>query len=416
MNLKLNKEKIYYFIFFILFFVSYNITIYGYFISRYLLIALTLFSIVLIFLLGIKKGKIKRKNLLFTIGFILICLIFSVRNQQLNKDFTSNCWILIGLLLLFVLQFSDDWVKVPYKIIDFFTFEHVFGTYFCYIFSDFYKSNILPIFSGNTGYADLINQVNQNMIAGFTTNYGSNATYLVIGFLSLFVRYIQKGKKSKKDILILSIIYLALLLTGKRGTLIFGTITAIMIYFILNKENVSSKIFKGIFGGIILIIVLVIASGFIPNVSMIYDRIFNSSNLLNGRERLYDLAWTLFSDNPLVGIGWGNFKYYYSNFYNVAEQLNVHNVYLQLLCEIGIVGTFIILGFMLHSLIKPYKMLKKDEYSCFKKELSISFAIQLFILLVGISSTPIYGVEALYPYLVSCVIPYAINYYTISIL
>ena len=36
--------------------------------------------------------------------------------------------------------------------------------------------------------------------------------------------------------------------------------------------------------------------------------------------------------------------------------------------------------------------------------------LQLFVILIGISSTPLYGIEALYIYIISCIIPYSISF------
>ena len=54
-------------------------------------------------------------------------------------------------------------------------------------------------------------------------------------------------------------------------------------------------------------------------------------------------------------------------------------------------------------------MLKSKKYLNYKLELTVSLVIQIMVMLVGISSTPLYGIEALYPYLVMCAIPYAIS-------
>lgn len=403
MMLKIKRDTIYSFIFLILFFISYNVTIYGYFVSKYIIAIFALLSLIILFFLNIKKNKISKKNILFSICIYIVFLLYIVRNEQISDNLFSDCWTLVILIALFLLQFNDDWIKIPYKIVNIFTLEHLVGTFFCFLFSPIYKEYILPIFLNGAGSSDLINQVNQNMIAGFTTNYGSNATYLAIGFLVLWSVYIQKSKKSIKDIAFISIIYLAMLITGKRGTLIFSTLTAIIIYFVINKDKISKRLFKGFILCGVTIIVFLLLANIIPNVAMIYNRIFNSNDILNGRGDLYSLAWKLFLEHPIFGIGWGNFKY------NIVEQLNVHNIYLQLLCEVGLVGATIIIGFMIITLLKTYKLLKNPNYISFKKELAISLTIQIMVMLVGISSTPLYGVEALYPYLIACAIPHTIT-------
>ena len=176
-----------------------------------------------------------------------------------------------------------------------------------------------------------------------------------------------------------------------------------------NKSKIPNKLFKLSLGTIIIATILIIVSNFIPSIALVCDRLFNSTDVLNGREQLYNYALKLFNEHTFFGIGWGNFKYYYSAYYNSAQLLNVHNVYLQLLCETGIMGTIIIVFFMIKSVLKSYKMQKQEIYSNYREELIISFAIQLFVILIGVSSTPLYGIELLYIYIISCIIPFAIS-------
>lgn len=408
--MKIKLKSVYYAMFIVLFFISYNITIYGYFIPNYIVLAIGLFFILLSFYMQAKEIKIRKKNMEYILAVLLITFIYVFRNKQLSINILSSTTYFFAILLLFLLQFSDKWIEIPYKIINLFTYEHLIGTYFVFLFPDIYKKIVLPIFKSSSGYADLINQVNANMNAGFTGNYGINALYLTIGFITMFSRCIAIRKFKRKDIILLVFTFLGIVLTVKRGPLIFGIITIIIEYILVNKEKIPSKIFKLSISIILIAIFMISASSTIPSISHIYDRIFNSSDVLNGRERLYSLAISLFNEHTFFGIGWGNFKYYYSLYYNTSELLNVHNVYLQLLCETGIIGTIVIVFFMLKSAIKSYRMQKSGLFEKYNVELATSFALQLFVILIGISSTPLYGIEALYIYIISCIIPYSISF------
>ena len=58
------------------------------------------------------------------------------------------------------------------------------------------------------------------------------------------------------------------------------------------------------------------------------------------RFMLWDTAWNLFVQSPIIGIGWGNFVGTYGSYISFipADVFDVHNLYLQLLAETGIVG------------------------------------------------------------------------------
>ena len=373
------------------------------------MISIAILHIGLEFVMQLKNANYTKKNILYIFSIFLIFIIYIFRNKQLIDNFLSCTLYLLVFFLMLILQSSDKWIKIPYKIVNFFTLEHVIGTYFVFLFPSLYETLFLPIFKSSSGYADLINQIHANMNAGFTGNYGSNSNYLTLGFIVLFSKCIAKKKFKKTDLIMLSVILLAIFMTGKRGPLVFGIITIIVEYLFTNKSKIPNKLFKLSVGGIIAGTLLVIVSNFVPSIALVCDRLFNSKDILNGREQLYNYALKLFNEHTFFGIGWGNFKYYYSEYYNFAQLLNVHNVYLQLLCETGIVGTIIILFYMIKSVLKSYKMQKQEVYSNYREELIISFAIQLFVILIGVSSTPLYGIELLYIYIISCVIPFAIS-------
>lgn len=406
MENKINKHLIYRICFFIILFTIFNITIYGYFISKSAIIILNIIATILLILCN-SKSKKRKYNILLTIGLIVILFLYVFRNDELNLNPIGCIWYIFIIFIAFILQFSSEWTKDFYPIINIFTIEHVIGTYFCYFFPSYYKENILPILSNNYGYSDLINQINGNMIAGFTSNYGINATYLIIGLIIIFCNTLQKEKINYWDIIKIIIVLFAVILTGKRGTLIFGILTMLITFITYNKDKIFKKIFKIILYAIFIFIAIAIVSQFMPGLNLVFNRIFDSDNLLNGRGFLYKNAWNLFINHPLFGIGWGNFKYYISNNFYLG-QVNVHNMYLQLLCETGIIGTFIILFFIFFTLKLTYSLLKNNNYNEYKTEITTSFAIQLYLVLIGISSTPIYGVECLYPYLISAMIPYVI--------
>ena len=400
--MKITIDKIFKLMFFIILFISYNVTLYGYFIPNYIVISIAILVMGLVFVMQLKNANYTKKNILYIFSIFLIFIIYIFRNKQLIDNFLSCTLYLLVFFLMLILQSSDKWIKIPYKIVNFFTLEHVIGTYFVFLFPSLYETLFLPIFKSSSGYADLINQIHANMNAGFTGNYGSNSNYLTLGFIVLFSKCIAKKKFKKTDLIMLSVILLAIFMTGKRGPLVFGIITIIVEYLFTNKSKIPNKLFKLLVGGIIAGTLLVIVSNFVPSIALVCDRLFNSKDILNGREQLYNYALKLFNEHTFFGIGWGNFKYYYSEYYNFAQLLNVHNVYLQLLCETGIVGTIIILFYMIKSVLKSYKMQKQEVYSNYREELIISFAIQLFVILIGVSSTPLYGIELLYIYNFMC--------------
>ena len=95
----------------------------------------------------------------------------------------------------------------------------------------------------------------------------------------------------------------------------------------------------------------------------------NSGSEADLRVSLYALAWSHFIENPLFGIGWGNFRFTVIGTITKDTEFEVHNIYLQLLCETGIIGFLLIvipiIGFFIFTLLHIKKMKEEDEDSWF---------------------------------------------------
>lgn len=86
------------------------------------------------------------------------------------------------------------------------------------------------------------------------------------------------------------------------------------------------------------------------------------------RVALWAAAGSMFLSNPIIGVGYGNFMGVYADFTRgiVANKLDAHNIYLQLLAETGIVGflfffviVFRALRLSLHQMRAPTRRLDR---------------------------------------------------------
>jgi O-antigen ligase len=94
--------------------------------------------------------------------------------------------------------------------------------------------------------------------------------------------------------------------------------------------------------------------------------------------------------------------------------MDAHNVYLQLLAEVGILGFLIFIFIFLYSLIKTISLFRNignneihltDDYHYY---LSFSLAMQVYFLVYCLSGNPLYDAQVFYPYVVACAISYSI--------
>lgn len=109
----------------------------------------------------------------------------------------------------------------------------------------------------------------------------------------------------------------------------------------------------------------------------------------NGRLILWELAWQAFLENPWFGKGWGSFSKIAPKSGNVRAT-NVHCVYLQLLCETGIIGFLLIGSFFLIIFILIMKKIWNCKSVKYLKNYLFALYIFLFMLGNGVIDNSIY--------------------------
>ena len=112
----------------------------------------------------------------------------------------------------------------------------------------------------------------------------------------------------------------------------------------------------------------------------------------NGRTVIYTNAIQLWHTNNWFGIGWGNFKYsvidslWYSGF-------DVHNCFLQILCETGIVGAVFYAILCFFSICNSCKLILLTNKSCETNDSNkANFCgyIQIFFILYSLTEPILY--------------------------
>ena len=351
------------------------------------------------------------KNILFnlkkyyksilTVSFLALFVIIFRNGDILHGHFGMPFFTVFLFVVILLLQGHKNWEKITLNVLLVFIIEHVLGTLICYVFRDFYFNNILPLFSDFTN--ELLYEFEHYQAAGITQHYSTNAAYLLVGIIVQCFTL----KFSKKDIknnifryILFLLTIIALLLTGKRAQVLFGLISIIIVVFINNAKKLKNinikKYLKIIAVAIVCFIITVI---FVPSlfnpVNRTLDGIKNG-DLFKSREPLYNLAIEKFKESPIIGNGWGSYKYLYneSNVIKERDYMDTHNIYLQMLCEIGIVGLLLfiyVIGSIINKTIISIKK-RKNIY------LSIFLAYQIYILFEGIVGNAFYDIPVLVPY------------------
>jgi len=230
------------------------------------------------------------------------------------------------------------------------------------------------------------------------------AGFLVNGF-AMFI-FCKFNSKKTKVFMLLILIY-GIVLTNKRAHLLMACSSFFVIRFLESKQIKKIKIV--ILGAALLVILLkiiiilyeaqIIVKGNIRLLDSIYVTATNLKwdvfwNELN-RQGLYENAIDHYRQHKLFGIGWWQ---YVEGQKVGGENVATHNIYLQLLCETGIIGvTTFLIPFILQY-AKTIKFLRYVRNVELKEYLRISLYIQTFFFTYGLTGNPLYDNNYLFAY------------------
>tara|TARA_R110001606_G_scaffold374174_2_gene531894 strand:+ start:288 stop:1499 length:1212 start_codon:yes stop_codon:yes gene_type:complete len=193
----------------------------------------------------------------------------------------------------------------------------------------------------------------------FMLNANAYSYYCVFANFSLFYLYlIYKNRILLFSLFLLPLIFLVIAFTTQsRAGLALIILINIMFWFFVNKsDNLSrlKKLFKTI---LYLIIFLAISYKFmeIYEGSRISSRISQTAEREDSREILFKEGIEVFTENPIFGVGLGQFPFY--SRYN----LFTHNSYTEILSEQGIIGGIFLFSLFLIPTFKSFNNFRKDS-------------------------------------------------------
>jgi O-antigen ligase len=234
-------------------------------------------------------------------------------------------------------------------------------------------------------------------IASFTGKELKIGHYMLATFLLPFAYFIHKNENTKiKFILffILALVFSSIIVTGERSNSIRAIFCLFLFIFLLKKNN-----FFFIYKYIILFLTIILLYISVYNVNKIksrYEEIINNihkpitllKESLHGSH--YSTAWKIFKNYPYFGVGNKNFRIecqnqiYFDQDYKYTKfrcSTHPHQIYLEFLSELGILGTLIIIMFVTFAIIKSI-------YLYFKNYNLILLASSLYVVSIFIPFLP----------------------------
>lgn len=338
------------------------------------------------------KQPYKAAICLWTLAFLTIVAFGCTKTHDWNALIRYLIVFLLPLVVPPNIVLNRNW----YKLFVFMGLFVTIGCLFSFSLPALYRQYIVPMFRGND-YESILNILRLNVNSGFISQTGYAAFFIciAIGALYSFKPFVRGNLRFS---FLLFVLLAGLMITDKRGPAIMCMLTCAFLYYIEGKASKRiERAFYIILAAVLLyglLSVLVIIGPDIPGIERLYSSI---GSLLgkgelddNGRAQLYTQAIEYFFNHPIIGIGWMNYKNIF-----ILRGTHVHNIYLQLLCETGIVGFTIYASFFIVNLVRTCKMVKWHQKStdiC-KAWVKFSLFVQVFFLLYGLTGNPLYDIE-----------------------
>ncbi|KON86546.1 polysaccharide polymerase [Sporosarcina globispora] len=182
---------------------------------------------------------------------------------------------------------------------------------------------------------------------------------------TLFFCYFLCHSQSMKNKMGLLLCILTNLLTLSRGGLLVILII-LCLYFLKDQPIKRLKLLAGMVVSLSAAVYLAIVHMKIDLLSILGSRIEDlSEDGGSGRLELWGRAWEFFASNKYIGIGAYNFPEY--NSFQFGDSLQVHNTFLEILSESGLIGISFFCVFVLTVFVQliQSKLYKNNPYLFF---------------------------------------------------
>ena len=307
-------------------------------------------------------------------------------------------WVCYFVLILYASR-CDILKIIPVKLLFWSGVIAMFGIYLQFFFPSLYSARIESLFINDFLYDKMegvIDVTEMYGMKGFFHNQGNAAIVLTFGFLIMFylkadVVPVFLQRNLIYGILVLIIVF-SIFFTGKRTLSLLVVAVPFAVSFLSSKN--ASKRFLVLL--CILVAFLLIYYIILPYVFESFNFFFfhrlqetlydtksgDINSLTSGRYYMWDKAIDAWSEHPIFGIGVGKFMDY------TRSHTDVHNSYLQVLCEQGLFGFAFYLTGLLTILFYTIRLFDKVKNNIWIQWLKLSLASQLIFLFYSFTGNP----------------------------
>jgi len=320
----------------------------------------------------------------------IIFIMFVVFSFFYTKDYDASLkfvFVLVcGFIIKEVLKYQKSWQSYFAKFVYFFAMINVFATILSVIVPDLIIDIVKRLYDAES-YAIYMSLYEMEAYAGINVQTGTNAFFISV-FIAFIVTKIIDGSGSFSNYVFLSLSVVALILTQKRSFL-FANACAAIVVFLCNNRLQKNKI-KKLTTFLFLAVVVLLIFRYLPFTQNLLDKwnlLVDEGDVSNGRFELWKESINVWKTSPLFGVGAGSLVKTYD--------LSSHNVYIQVLTEMGIFGAISYLALTIYIMSNSFKLYNKMYRSTSlqtkdKNILGISMYIQVIYVVYSFFGNPLY--------------------------
>ncbi|MDO5586983.1 MAG: hypothetical protein Q4G53_07855, partial [Clostridia bacterium] len=162
---------------------------------------------------------------------ILTLVVMLVTTENINENLTYIIRYAVLVLIVVFMKYDEEFFHIIFYCILAAGIVHVAATLWFYFDTDFYMAHIYPNFDSGQK-AHLYEQVQKNHHAvGLSNHYSQNGIYMAISLCASFaLLLVKKHKNMIRKVLLVAVVFFSLILTGKRGALIFSVFAMLVSY------------------------------------------------------------------------------------------------------------------------------------------------------------------------------------------
>ena len=334
---------------------------------------------------------------------VLLVIVINIMLVDYSEHLHYLFFYSAGFAFLILAKVDLEEFRPAFSLVTIMALVYACGSIAQYFFTESFNQFV---FNFTTTYSQesIERLVDGNYYPGF--GFGRKAIaagYMAMAMGLIFSFWSDRKKKLKinLELAIFLVLLFGLVITGKRSILLWSLLAMPITFIVLGQGRERIKrmlvtIGAGVAAVVLLFVALQIA-GHLPFLVRLDEMV---SNLMQGslpeswavRLSLYRDAWLLFLEKPLFGIGWFQFQVF-----DIRDH-HVHNVYLQVLTEMGLTGFIFIMAALFYPYYLTYRAIGRVNKApgqfapIWRVGIVFSFYYQTFFLLNCLSDNPFFEV------------------------